>query len=256
MFEQTFVPGPVRTKRTWSVLLSFGLQMLFIGGLVLAPLIVTDRVPAAQLKELFFAPSVPRGRAAKVPPEHVEIVDAKEVRGTPKTVTEPTSIPEKVAQIEDPPDAFRRPASDGPDFGIPNSIGPVGTSDAAIRNLIKTAQPPPPVTTETVAPVKAPREQPPAQVPVGGKVQEAKLIHKVIPAYPALARTARISGTVHLSAIIGTDGTVRELKVMSGHALLIQAAVDAVRQWRYQPTTLNGQPVEVITTIDVNFVVR
>ena len=71
--------------------------------------------------------------------------------------------------------------------------------------------------------------------------------------YPPLAKQARISGVVHLNAVIAKDGTIQDLKVISGHPLLIQAAMDAVRQWVYAPTLLNGEPVEVVTQIDVNF---
>jgi protein TonB len=71
--------------------------------------------------------------------------------------------------------------------------------------------------------------------------------------YPPLARQTRISGTVRLHAIIGKNGAVQQLEVISGHPLLVQAALDAVRQWRYRPTLLNGEPVEVDTTIDVIF---
>jgi protein TonB len=75
----------------------------------------------------------------------------------------------------------------------------------------------------------------------------------VTPVYPPLARQTRISGTVRLHAIIAKDGTVQQLEVLSGHPLLVQSALDAVRQWRYQPTLLNGEPVEVDTTVDVIF---
>jgi protein TonB len=78
-------------------------------------------------------------------------------------------------------------------------------------------------------------------------------MNRVQPQYPPLARQARVSGTVKLHAIIAKDGTVQELQVISGHPLLIQAALDAVRQWRYRPTLLNSEPVEVDTTIDVIF---
>ena len=88
---------------------------------------------------------------------------------------------------------------------------------------------------------------------MGGKVQEAKLIHRVMPTYPPLARQARISGVVKLQGIIGKDGRIRELQLLSGHPLLAQAALDAVRQWVYSPTFLNNEPVEVIAPIDVNF---
>jgi len=84
-------------------------------------------------------------------------------------------------------------------------------------------------------------------------VQQAKLIRQVKPVYPPLARQARIQGTVRLTAIIARDGTIQELQVVSGHPLLVPAALEAVKQWVYQPTLLNGEPVEVITQIDVNF---
>ena len=88
---------------------------------------------------------------------------------------------------------------------------------------------------------------------VGGNVQAARIVNRVQPVYPPLARQTRISGTVRLHAIISRDGTIQQLEVISGHPLLQQAALDAVRQWRYQPTLLNGEPVEVDTTIDVIF---
>ena len=92
------------------------------------------------------------------------------------------------------------------------------------------------------------------RIRLGGQVQAAKLISEPQAIYPALARQARIQGTVVLHAIIGKEGHVNELHVISGHPLLIQAALDAVKQWRYQPTVLNDQPVEVDTTISVIFV--
>jgi len=88
---------------------------------------------------------------------------------------------------------------------------------------------------------------------VSGDQQQAKLVSRVTPTYPPLAKQARIQGVVRLSAVIGKTGSIQDLKVVSGHPLLVQAALDAVKQWVYQPTLLNGQPVEVITTIDVNF---
>jgi TonB family protein len=92
---------------------------------------------------------------------------------------------------------------------------------------------------------------PPKRIRVGGAVQRALLAHQVAPKYPSEAKEAHVQGTVRLQAIIGTDGTVKELKVLSGHPALVQSALDTVRQWRYQPTLLNGEPVEVETTVDV-----
>ena len=91
------------------------------------------------------------------------------------------------------------------------------------------------------------------RVLVGGIVQSAKLIRKPVPVYPSLARQARIQGTVKFTAIIGRDGAIQNLTLLTGHPLLVQAAQDAVKQWVYQPTLLNGEPVEVVTEIDVNF---
>ena len=82
----------------------------------------------------------------------------------------------------------------------------------------------------------------------------AALIYKVQPQYSAIARTMRLTGTVYLRAIISTDGTVRQLEAISGNPILANLALQAVRQWRYQPTRLNGEPVEVETFITVNFI--
>ena len=92
-----------------------------------------------------------------------------------------------------------------------------------------------------------------SRIKVGGNVTAARILNRTTPIYPPLARQTRISGTVRLHAIIAKDGTVQQLEVLSGHPLLVQAALDAVRQWRYQPTLLNGEPVEVDTTVDVIF---
>ena len=94
---------------------------------------------------------------------------------------------------------------------------------------------------------------PPASIHVGGDLQATNLLHKVTPLYPPQAKQARIQGTVRFTATIGPDGTMKNLQVVSGDPMLVQAAMEAVKQWVYKPTLLNGNPVEVITTIDVNF---
>ncbi len=91
------------------------------------------------------------------------------------------------------------------------------------------------------------------RVRVGGNVLAANLVAQVKPVYPPLAKQARIQGVVVLEAQISKEGTIDDLKVITGHPLLIQAAIDAVKQWRYKPTLLNGEPVPVVTTITVNF---
>jgi protein TonB len=84
-------------------------------------------------------------------------------------------------------------------------------------------------------------------------VQANNLVHKVQPAYPPLARQARIQGTVRFTATIGKDGHIIDLSLVSGHPLLVPAATEAVQQWIYRPTLLNGNPIEVVTVIDINF---
>jgi protein TonB len=93
-------------------------------------------------------------------------------------------------------------------------------------------------------------------MPIGGEVLEAMLVRRVIPMYPPLAKQIRLSGTVRLVGVIGEDGTVQQLQVLSGHPVLVKSAVDAVKQWLYRPTLLNGQPVPVTAPIEVNFVLK
>jgi len=134
--------------------------------------------------------------------------------------------------------------------GVPGGVsgGAVGGILGGILGSVPSAAPPPKKVEEKKAP--PPR---PSIIPVGGRVQNAKLMRHPDPIYPQIAKSARISGTVELSAIIGEDGKIQQLTVVTGHPLLRQAALDAVKQWVYQPTLLNEQQVKVSTTIDVIF---
>jgi protein TonB len=132
--------------------------------------------------------------------------------------------------------------------GIPGGVAG-GTPGGVLGGIIgavaapQFAPPPPP----------PPKVVTPKRITIGGNVQQAKLVRQPKPVYPPLAKQARISGVVHLAAVISKDGTIQDLKVISGHPLLIPSALEAVKQWVYQPTLLNGEPVEVSTQIDVNF---
>jgi protein TonB len=112
--------------------------------------------------------------------------------------------------------------------------------------LARVASPPPPAATHKP-------DKPSGPIAVSSGVQAARLIKQVVPLYPALARAARVSGTVRLQGVIAKDGSIKNLQLISGHPLLAQAALDAVRQWVYKPTLLNGEAVEVIAPIDVIF---
>ena len=157
----------------------------------------------------------------------------------------PKSVPKEVKMIVEED----TPAVVGVVGGVPGGI-PGGASGGVLGGIISSlpaAAPPPP-------PPAAPKPKPPAApVKVGGNVQQANLISQPRPVYPPLAKAARVQGVVKLDALISKEGTIQNLKLISGPPLLVQAAMAAVQQWRYKPTLLNGEPVEVITTIDVNF---
>jgi protein TonB len=158
----------------------------------------------------------------------------------------PKTIPKDVAMIKEddlPPPSSAGGVVGGMPGGVPGGPGGVLGS---LGGISAAAPPPPPVK-------EAPKPATPSRIRVGGNVQAANLIKKVTPQYPPLAKQARIQGTVRFTAIIGKDGTIQNLQLVSGHPLLVPAATEAVKQWIYKPTLLNNEPVEVITQIDVNF---
>src|SRR5689334_22690066 len=95
-----------------------------------------------------------------------------------------------------------------------------------------------------------------SRIPVKGDVMRKKLVHKVTPRYPGEAMSQRVSGTVVLQVVIGVDGAVKDMRYISGPRILVQATMDGVRQYKYRPTMLNGQPVEVETTVETVFELR
>lgn len=111
-----------------------------------------------------------------------------------------------------------------------------------------------PIPDKPNAPPKPNGPAAPQRISRGGDVQAAQILHRVTPVYPPLARQARIQGSVVLHAIITREGRIAQLRVLSGHPLLIKAALDAVQQWLYRPTYLNGSTVEVDAPITVNFI--
>lgn len=237
MFEQTFVDGG-QTKRGWSVFISFAGQMLILVILALIPLIYTDVLPRAQLTSFLTAPPPP-------PPPPPPPVVIKVVKIAPKQfdagrLLAPREIPKTVAIIQE---EVAPTVSAGIQGGIPSGLGGIGIG---LGSLGVGAPPPPP-------PPEVKQAQVTKQIRVGGNVQAANLIKKITPVYPPLAKSARIQGTVRFTAIIGKDGTIQNLQLVSGHPMLVQSATEAVKQWVYRPTLLNDEPVEVITQIDVNF---
>jgi protein TonB len=157
----------------------------------------------------------------------------------------PKQIPHDIAMIKE--DELP-PASAGVVGGVPGGVpgGAAGGVMGGLLSAVGAAAPPPP-------PPPPPKAAAPKRINVGGNVQQAMLVFQPRPVYPPLAKQARISGVVRFTAIIGRDGTIQNLVLVSAHPLLVASAQAAVRQWRYKPTLLNGEPVEVVTQIDVNF---
>lgn len=223
--------------------LAYVAESLVVGALVLVPMIHMQALPARLA--LVDVPGPPymghpqvtnAGNTGRPIPQH----------NTANPFEAPPRIPDGISQVAD---AFQHPTSDGPstsgvDSNLPTG-GPTGPGvpwGAPWSN----AAPPPPAPTPHIAPKPTLYRQ-------GGEVTAARALYQPRPVYPRLAIMAHIQGTVVLQAILSTDGSVQDLKVVSGHPLLVQAALDAVKTWRYQPTLLNSEPVEVLTEIDVNF---
>jgi periplasmic protein TonB len=241
MFEEMVVSSPKgkKTNKPWTVALSMILQVAFLSVLILIPLIYTEALPKASLGMLLIAPPPPP--PPPPPPAAAPVVHVKpqaHLMDAGKLVA-PKAIPKEVKIIKE--DAEPDPGMMGVAGGVPGGV-PGGQMGGVIGGVIGGVggAPPPPKPTQT-------------RIRQGGAVTAASLINRVQPSYPPLARQTRISGTVRLHAIISKSGTVQQLEVISGHPLLVQAALDAVKQWKYRPTTLNGEPVEVDTTIDVIF---
>ena len=213
--------------------IAYMIEVMIIGVMVIIPLVHTEALPKALLAmvRIPMPPSArPRAASPRVAAHRVSLEELEK---------EPTVIPQTIAKIKDQPN----PPSDYAPVG--NMLGvPGGQPDGVLNSVMCMARTPPP---------PKPKPQRVKRIQVGGVVQEARLIYAPKPDYPQLARMARIQGTVRMEALIAQDGTIKALKVISGHPLLVKAALEAVQRWRYRPTLLNGQPVEVKTEIDVNF---
>jgi periplasmic protein TonB len=236
MFEELVVSSPhaAKTNKRWTMLVSLAFQVTFLAILLLIPLIYTEALPKAMLATLLVAPPPPP--PPPPPPAQTQIVHVKpqvHLMDAGKLMA-PKVIPKDVKIIKE--DA--EPDMGGAVGGVPGGVA--GGSMGGVIGGVIGGVPAPPKPTQS-------------RIKVGGNVTAARILNRTNPVYPPLARQTRISGTVRLHAIIAKDGTVQQLEVLSGHPLLVQAALDAVRQWRYQPTLLNGEPVEVDTTVDVIF---
>jgi protein TonB len=236
MFEDSLMEsgGRIKTNQKWTALISTLVQICLVLFLVLLPLIFTEALPKGQLTTWLVAPPPPPPPPPPAAPQiqHVQKV-SEIVDGSLRT---PTKIPKVVKMIEE--DAAPAPSA-GVVGGVVGGV-PGGSAGGVIGGIIGSAAPPPKVAT-------------PQKLRVSSGVAEGLKIHDVTPAYPQMARIAHIQGDVLLQATISKAGVIENLHGVQGHPILIQAAMDAVKQWKYKPYILNGEPVEVETTIKVQF---
>jgi protein TonB len=242
MFEYMLATDQ-RNQSKWTVLVSLSGQCLAFGLALLIPLIYTQGLPPVQWARI----SLPSASAPPAPERPIQRQVARTNQTTQKVFTAPPSIPRQIAIVVDQP-AIPMPFNGG-EAGVAGSIGSEAGPAKIPIDLLTGPVAPPPAPSDKPKPV----ERAPEPMHVSGGVQAARILRRVVPIYPELARRARISGAVHLIGVIGKDGTIQNLRVVSGHPLLVSAAIEAVRQWLYKPTLLSGEPVEVIAPIEVNF---
>jgi protein TonB len=237
MFEQSLLIDHTGGRKTATFAASLSAQILVAGVLLVAPLFYHEVLPALRV------PEMPPVLAIWRPPEAPVSESRTPARSTGLTLSNlfrppapiRTDYPQTDMIIVDY-DASAIPAAPGIP-ALPIGSPTLPRLDVAASTAVKP---------EVVKPPEAP-------IGVSSGVQSAKLIKQIVPMYPQPARQLRIAGTVRLLGIIAKDGTIQKLQVLSGHPLLRQAALDAVSQWVYRPTVLNGQPVEVEAPIDVIF---
>jgi protein TonB len=223
-----------RSRRGWTTFTSFSVQVLVGGGLMLWPLLRPTGFPSLRQPSAPVSLGQPLEEPAAVR-THAGGNIAASSNPAAITLRMPTRIPSGILSADD------EGASQIAGPGIPGAWGP-GTLDGLPNSLGTVPRPiMPPAPTTVVARLRI------------SHVSEGDLVHKVLPVYPPLARTARIQGQVMLQAVISKQGAIKDLKLLYGHPMLVAAAIEAVRQWRYRPYLLNNEPVEVETQITVNF---
>jgi periplasmic protein TonB len=239
LFSQSFVElnSGDRKRKRLTAASSFTVQALVVAFLVLLPLWLTDSLPTQQLATFLVAPPPPppppppAAPAMKAPKVVSQVVNGQ--------LMAPSRIPKEVKMIkeEEAPPPIQTGVVGGVVGGVPG--GQVG---GVIGSLLST-------TANSTAPAVAA----PKRLRVSSGISEGLLLKKIEPLYPIIAQRAHIQGSVQLRAIISKDGTIENLQLISGHPMLAPAAIEAVKQWRYRPYILNGEPLEVETTVFVNF---
>jgi periplasmic protein TonB len=225
-----------RSRRGWTTLTSFALQSLAVAAALMAPLLYTEAIPKLRLVW-----AAPIGPPPGPPPPMQRRSGMRQTQSNVShgEVIAPPTIPNAIVPVVDeasPRDAVPSAAC------VPGGTGTIASANPVFESI-----------GNAIVPMPAPPPKPVARPPRISHMMEGNLIYRVQPIYPPLARAARIQGAVHLRAIISRNGTIANLQAIDGHPMLIGAAIDAVRQWRYRPYILNDEPVEVETQVTVNF---
>lgn len=229
-FEST---GRIKTRSRRWMLAALALNGSILTALILIPLIYPDALPSHFIPTLLVAPAAPQPETTP-PPVRVRAAaphDFSELENG--RITAPPSIPPRIKYVDGPEPAFA--SNIGTDLGT-GTPGGDGTNPFGGRSPVTVVHPPAP-----------------SSVHLPSKLVEGFLIYKSIPQYPVIAKTVGQQGTVVLQATISKSGTIENLQIISGPPMLQQAAIDAVKTWRYRPYLLNQQPVEVETTVNVIF---
>ena len=224
------------SHRGWTTLISFALQALAVGCLLVLPLFYTDGLPRLAMLVPLLAPAPAPAAPAQPRPNPLSNAQSNLMGNR---LISPPQIPPTVTMLAEtsPPLPMVDPNAVGVRHGIGDPNGRGTVLDSVVNSDL--VLPPPPQAVHH---------------PAVSRMMEGNMIHRVQPDYPLLARQVRVQGQVVLRAMISREGAIENLQVLSGHPMLVQAAVDAVRQWRYRPYVLNGEPVEVETQVTVNFV--
>lgn len=228
-----------RTRRSWTTLTSFGLQALVIGPLLLFPLWKTVGLPSGRVLPTPVSWGSPPPAAP--PLHHQNTTTIVQSNLADNVLIAPREVPRQVAMIEEtsaPPQMSFNTA------GVQGGTGS-GSGDGVWKSLGDSLNHPASLPVSAAAPTVRPFRS--------SSLLAGSLVRRVQPVYPSLARSARVQGTVVLSAIISKAGTIENLRVLSGHPMLVAAAIEAVSQWRYRPYILNSEPIEVETQITVSF---
>jgi periplasmic protein TonB len=236
-------------RRGLAVLISMTLHTLVILLIVVLPLVFFQMIPGVSFLTFLIADPAPPLPPPPLPPVVERRAEAGKVP-SPIPIGDigfiPDQLPDRIpAPGEEPQWGNSSAWIDRGGLGLPglSLAGAVGIGTGLDTLAPTVAPPPPPPPVKTV-------------ITVGGKVQEARLIRKVLPVYPDIARHTRVSGLVVLEVTIDEEGNVTTCRIRQGHTLLIDAAVQAVKQWKYSPTLLNGEPVQVVSTVNLNFVLN